>query len=364
MKMNMTLENRLLERGLPNLLGNASAETWPMRRKELLAVLSREVYGAAPEFGVELHSFVEAKDEAAHGGKATREWVRLSFITPGGMYSFPFQLLLPKTKDPAPAFVHIAFQQKAQGALRPAGLDEYMPVEEILDAGYAVANLYYEDVTSDTPERDGLARACPHGRADGWGKIGMWAFAASRVLDYLLARAEIDAARVAVSGWSRLGKTALWCGAQDERFSMVISTESGCGGAALHRGKAGESPRDITSRFGYWFCRNYAGHAQNGAEAPFDQHFLLACIAPRALFIGSAHEDEWADPVSEFLGAAAASPAYSLLGTKGLIAPDAHPRPGQAFLDGNIGYLLREGSHGMSREDWLSHMRFRQMRQA
>jgi hypothetical protein len=192
----------------------------------------------------------------------------------------------------------------------------------------------------------------------------MWAFAASRVLDYLLTRAEIDGARVAVSGWSRLGKTALWCGAQDERFSMAISTESGCGGAALHRGKAGESPRDIVGRFGYWFCPNYAVHAENAAEAPFDQHFLLACVAPRALFVGSARMDEWADPVSEFLGAAAASAAYTLLDAKGLVAPDGFPRPGRELLEGSIGYLLREGSHGMSRQDWLSHMRFRQLRHA
>jgi hypothetical protein len=123
---------------------------------------------------------VEAKDDAAYDGKAAREWIRLSSMTPRGMCSFPFQLLLPKTKDPAPAFVHIAFQQRAQSALRPAGLDEHMPAEEILDAGYAVANLFYEDATSDTPERDGLARAYPQGRAGSWGQIWMWAFAASR----------------------------------------------------------------------------------------------------------------------------------------------------------------------------------------
>lgn len=357
------IQEMLKERALPELLAGTTAETWPKRRKELLKLLSEHVYGVTPNFHTELYSFIEAREENAHGGMAVQEWIRLSFQTPHGMYSFPFQLLIPKKEGPLPAFVHIAFQQKEQRALCPTGLDEYMPVEEILDAGYAVANLFYENVTSDTPAMDGLARAYPRDKADSWGKIGMWAFAASRVLDYLLTRREIDGSRVAVGGWSRLGKTALWCGAQDERFSAVFSTESGCSGAALQRGKTGENIEKITGKFGYWFCPNYAGYGKREQEAPFDQHFLLACIAPRALFIGSAKEDEWADPISEFLSAQAASEAYRLLGCRGLVSPDARPEPEKMLLEGEIGYYMRLGCHGMSRKDWLAHMRFRQLHQ-
>ena len=362
------LQDYLKARSLPEIFTEKTAGNWPERRRELLEILSREIFGFTPQFQTELYSFVEAKDEDAFGGKAVREWVRLSFMTPGGMYSFPFQLLLPK-KDLAsgkiPAFVHIAFQQNEQRGLSPAGLDEYTPVEEILDRGYAVANLFYGDVTSDSPERDGLARAYPEEGNNSWGKIGMWAFAASRVLDYLLTREEIDGARVAVGGWSRLGKTALWCGAQDERFSLVISTESGCGGAALMRGKSGEKVRDITSRFSYWFSPAYLSWAGREQEAPFDQHFLLACVAPRALFIGSAKEDSWADPQSEFLGALAASPAYELCGEKGLVMcekqeEDVFPKMGEMLFEGRIGYMMRPGVHGMSRTDWLAHMSFRE----
>lgn len=359
----------LKERLLPDLLSGADGENWSLRRKELLKTLSEEVYGVTPEFDTELYSYVEVREEEAFGGKAVSEWIRLSFMTPNGMYSFPFQLLLPKIEGPLPAFVHIAFQRKEQISLQPAGLNEYMPVEEVLDRGYAVANLFYEDVTSDTPERDGLALAYPCDGGSAWGKLGMWAFAASRIMDYLLTRGEIDGTRVAVGGWSRLGKTALWCGAQDERFSLVISTESGCSGAALQRGKKGETVRDITSRFGYWFCPAYAGYGDKENEMVFDQHFLLACIAPRALFVGSAEEDLWADPESEFLGAVAASEAYHLLGESGIVmpggdpmaVPEAFPEPDQMLLEGRIGYMMRRGGHGMSRTDWLAHMMFREM---
>ena len=353
----------LKERALPELLAGATAETWPSRRKELLKILSEHVYGVTPDFHTELYSYIETRDENAYGGAAVQEWIRLSFQTPAGMYSFPFQLLLPKKEGPFPAFVHISFQQKEQRAIGTAGASEQIPAEEILEAGYAVANLFYEHVTSDTPAMDGLAWAYPMEGAAHWGKIGMWAFAASRVLDYLLTRREIDGSRVAVGGWSRLGKTALWCGAQDERFSAVFSTESGCSGAALQRGKVGENIRAITSRFGYWFCPRYAGYAPKEWEMPFDQHFLLACIAPRPLFIGSAVEDEWADPLSEFLGGAAASAAYRLLGCRGLVSPDARPEPEKMLLEGEVGYYMRLGCHGMSRKDWLAHMRFRQLHQ-
>lgn len=363
------IQKILKERELPDLLAGADAESWPMRRKEILNILSENVYGVTPVFDTEPYSFIEARDENAYGGTAIQEWVRLSFQTPGGMYSFPFQLLIPKKEEPVPAFVHLSFQQRELNPLGVASLREPMPGEEILSEGYAVANLFYESITSDRCVKDGLAMAYPGDGGNGWGKIGMWAFAASRVLDYLLSRKEIDNSRIAVGGWSRLGKTALWCGAQDERFSAVFSTESGCSGAALQRGKAGEQIEDIVGRFDYWFCPNYGKYRGREKEMPFDQHFLLACIAPRPLFIGSAKEDEWADPLSEFLGAAAASEAYRLLGGRGLEVPkqwtDAESgirlEPDRLLADGEIGYFMRRGTHGMSRMDWLAQLRFREI---
>lgn len=348
----------LKKRNLPELFPDGDRKEWSKRRRELIDLLEREVYGKTPEFSGKLYSFIESRSESGFGGTAIKEWIRLSFETPAGMYSFPFQLVVPKTGGKKPVFVHLAFQQKTLMPLVSDELNEYMPLEEVLDNGYIVANLFYENVTSDTPERNGLACAYPE-TAESWGKIGMWAFAASRIMDYLFTRPEVDSKRIAVTGWSRLGKTALWCGAQDGRFSAVISTESGCGGAAIQRGKEGERVSDITRRFPYWFGKKYQSFGGHESEAPFDQHFLLACVAPRVLLIGSAQEDQWADPKSEFLSAVAASEVYRKIGKKGLMFPEQYPQPGQKYLDGDVGYWIREGGHGAIRKDWIVQMEYR-----
>lgn len=370
------LEKYLKERDLPDVLEGAVGQEWEKRRRKMLELLSKYVYGYTPKFNTRLYSYVEAREETACNGLAICEWIRLSFQTPGGMYSFPFQLILPKKEGRYPTFLHIAFRGKEESSFGIHEVNEQIPVEELILSGYAVANLFYEDVTSDGPQKDGLARA--YGNTDltresekndlagtsendgksSWGKIGMWAFAASRVMDYLEMRDEIDSEKVAVSGWSRLGKTALWCGAQDERFALVISTESGCCGAALQRGKKGEKIQQITDRFPYWFCEKFGEFSQKEEELPLDQHFLLGCIAPRALFVGSAEEDSWADPESEFLGAAAASEVYEMLGVKGLETKGQLPQVGEKLFGGKIGYMMRPGCHGMSLLDWRAHMEF------
>ena len=174
-------------------------------------------------------------------------------------------------------------------------------------------------------------------------------------MDVLQTLPGLDPARMAVAGHSRLGKAALWCGAQDERFALVVSNESGCAGTALHRGKQGERIRNITDRFGYWFCDNFRQFAGREEEMPFDQHFLLACIAPRLLYHGSAVLDIWSDPHAEFQGCLAADPAYRLLGAPGFAGSvvEYPNRPMRlACHEGRIGYHLREGSHFFSRTDW------------
>ena len=279
--------------------------------------------------------------------------VEIAFDTPGGEFMFPVTMLVPKKPGRHPAFVQVAF--------RPDVPDKYLPAEEIIDNGFAVANFFYKDVTDDSAKADGIAALYPRDEKTGWGKIGMWAFAASRVMDYLETRADIDISRVCMSGHSRLGKTALWCAAQDERFAMVVSNDSGCSGASISRGKIGETIDAITDpeRFDYWFCGNYRAWAGREYEAPFDQHMLLALIAPRRLYVSSAVEDEWADPTGEFLGCAAADEAWKLLRCPGLIAPDALPQTDVPLHAGGIGYHVRTGGHFFSRTDWVWQMEYR-----
>ena len=326
-------------------------DVWRMRRRELIDMLSREEYGFTPAPPASVNANIVSTERIC-AGKGLLSRVELTFDTPGGPFAFPFNLVVPESVSPAPAFVALCF--------RPEIPDKYLPMEEILDHGFAVASLHYTDVTSDGPDPDGLAAMYPIDPSTGWGKLGMWAFAASRVMDYLETLDSIDHARVCVIGHSRLGKTALWCAAQDERFSMAVSNDSGCSGAAISRGKVGESIADITERFPYWFCGNYRHWAGREEEAPFDQHMLMALIAPRRLYVCSATEDEWADPASEYAGAKAASEVWTFLRCPGLVGPDALPEPETPLHTGGVAYHLRTGPHFQGRADWGYVMAYRE----
>ena len=338
---------------LPNLLTSAvcTPDDWRARRRELKEILSREEYGFTPAAPECVRAEVTATERVC-AGKAMQSSVKLSFDTPNGEFTFPFELVVPVSEKPVPAFVALNF--------RPEIPDKYLPLEEIVDHGFAVARIYYNDVTTDGPEIDGIAAMYPIDPATGWGKLGMWAFAASRVMDYLETLQSIDHSRVCVIGHSRLGKTALWCGAQDERFSMVVSNDSGCSGAAISRGKVGESIEAIVNRFPYWFCGNYRSWAGKEFEADFDQHMLLALVAPRRLYVCSATEDEWADPASEYAGAKAAGEVWSFLRMSGLVGPEELPEADVPLHDGCVAYHLRTGPHFQGRADWLHVMAYRE----
>ena len=351
------LKEKLAARGIPALMTMndgtpvKTPDGWRARRRELIDLLSREEYGYTPAAPEKVTGEILERADA-FANKAVQQTVSVSFETPKGLFSFPFTLIAPKAVQKAPVFVVIAF--------RPEVPDQYLPAEEIIDHGFAVATFFYKDVSDDSGVFDKLAELYPRDEKTGWGKIGMWAFAASRVLDYLETREDIDAARACVAGHSRLGKTALWCGAQDERFSMVVSNDSGCSGAAVSRDKVGETVGRIATVFPYWFCGNFQAWKEREHEMPFDQHMLLALVAPRRLYVCSAEEDTWADPESEFLGCFAASEAWTALRVPGLIAPDAMPEVGAPLTEGGVCYHLRAGSHFFSRTDWLNHMACRE----
>lgn len=321
-------------------------------REQMLKILQAEVYGALPQ-KPETLIFEDEGKVIPHfcAGKAVCRRITAKGLLEGKEFSFPFYATLPTDGKRHPFFIHINF--------RPDVPDRYMPSEELIDEGFAVLSFCYEDVTKDDGDfTDGLAGVLfEDGKRGGKdpGKIALWAWAAQRVMDYAEERADVlDLSCATVCGHSRLGKTALLAGATDERIAFVYSNNSGCSGAAITRGKQGEQVRDICKRFPYWFCENYQKYIDQEEKMPFDQHFLVASVAPRKVLIGSASEDLWADPSAEELCCLAASPAFE----KGFIYEERERKVGDAFLKGDIGYHLREGEHYFSRADWHQLIQF------
>lgn len=331
----------------------APFEDREMCRRQIIDLLCREEYGflPPPPDRMQAETLLECGDFCA--GKAFIRSVRLTVWANGRSASFPFSLTAPWSGSPLPAVVFLNFRSSVP--------DEYLPIEEICDHGTAVASVCYTDVSSDDGNfTDGIAALfAEEGRraADAPGKLMIWAWAAMRVLDYLLTCPELDSSRIAVGGHSRLGKTALLAGGLDERFYAVWSNDSGCSGAALSRNKTGERIADITRNFPYWFCPRYASWAEKEEQAPFDQHWLLMLTAPRPLYVASAQLDDWADPAAEFRGCACASAAWERLGFPGLGAEEMPP-VNSPLRKGRIGYHIRSGTHAVSRYDWTEFLAF------
>lgn len=321
-------------------------------REEMLEIIQNEEYGRIIP-SPENVNFIVSEELVPRfcANKATLHKIIAECVINGKEFSFPFYAAVPVEKKKHPFFVHINF--------RDENPDRYQPTEEIIDNGFAVLTVCYKDVTSDDEDfTNGLAGVLfSDGKRNETdpGKIAMWAWAASRVLDYAERNEEwFDIEKSVVCGHSRLGKTALFAGASDERFKFSYSNDSGCAGAAIARGNKGEDIEAICDRFPFWFCENYKKYMKNENAMPFDQHYLVASIAPRYVLIGSAKEDAWADPVSEQLCCEASSPAFN----KPFECNNRFASVGDEFFSGDIGYHMRKGTHYFSREDWQKLIKF------
>ncbi len=341
--------NEAIKRAIPDFFvsGNkkiTTLEEWSEKREELKELFLKTEYGKRPPM---LTPEITTEEQGVNfANKASWESVFFKFKNEKGEHTVRTELILPKSEAPVPVFLYISFS--------PDVPNKYLPMEEILDNGFGVFTFYYENVTTDNGDfENGLCALFDRENED-FGKITIWSYMASICMDYLCTRHEVDTKNVAVVGHSRLGKTALLTSALDERFVLTCSNESGCCGVAVSRGKTdkNESIRDIIRVFPFWFVRDFAKYVDNEDQLPFDQHMLLALVAPRYAMVGGAIEDVWADNEGQLLSCQLASYAWSLYGKKGFVEGknDEH-------LDGEACFHLRGGSHFMSRYDWNVYMR-------
>lgn len=360
---------------------------WGKKRKpEILHLLSEQEYGITPTTKLAVSYQLLSNNPKALGGIATTRQVRMRFSGNGMTHDAYLLLVIPnKTKGKLPVFVGLNFmgnhstmkntdilyspwfgliEKKDDPAWKRACQANRWPFEMIVKRGYAVATMYYGDIYPDEPGfRDkSIIPLFPNYHSENelhptdWQALGAWAWSNSRILDYLLKQKWVDKKRVAVIGHSRQGKAALWAGAQDPRFGLVISNESGCGGAALSKRTYGETINRITKTFPYWFCQNFKRYSKHEETMPFDQHELIALIAPRPVYVGSAQGDQWADPHGEYLSAYHAGAVYKLYGLKSFENTQMPALNEARQMD--IAYHVRQGKHDVTDFDWKNYLDF------
>jgi hypothetical protein len=367
------------------------AGEWPDRRREILALFADHVYGRTPDAAAwpVMRTEIISREAALFDLPAVRLQARLSFGEGEEAPSIHLLVYLPTHRPgPVPLFLGLNFagnqsihpdpgifiSKSWMRANAADGVEEHRateasrgvrahrwPIEAILARGYGLATLYCGDLAPDAfdhPQTQSFKSrfSAPDEPDTEWGSLGIWAWSLSRSLDFLASLPEVDAARIAALGHSRLGKAALWAAAQDERFAMAISNNSGCLGAALSRRQFGETVARISSTFPHWFSRRLQTYAEREAAMPVDQHMLLALVAPRPLYVASATEDLWADPQGERLAAWHASAVYRLLGRDGLPS-DAAPAIEEP-VGATVRYHLRRGKHDLTRYDWDRYLDF------
>jgi hypothetical protein len=337
-------------------------EWMKVRRSELLELFRTNVYGRIPSTPYKMDFKVINEDKNAISGTATLKQVDITIRAAEKSLVIHLTTFVPNNvRSAVPLFLLIC--NRGFDNIDPTRKvkSEFWPVEEVIARGYGIAAFYNGDVDPDVFDnfKDGIHSLLDKSPRsdDAWGTLAAWAWGASRCLDYLATDRRIAKDKVAVVGHSRGGKTALWAGAEDQRFAMVVANESGAGGAAIARRRFGETVSRINTSFPHWFCTNYRKYNNNESAMPVDMHELIGLIAPRAVYIDAASEDLWGDPKGCYLALYNSLPVFRLLGIKSEL-PEAVPPLDKQVISGKVAFHIRPGEHNLKLQDWNYFMDF------
>lgn len=366
----------------------SDAESWmKSRRPELLKAVAALQYGKTPPPPNSISFEVFENEGDAFQGKAIRKQVTVYLTENSKDHPMDLLIYLPKdSKGPVPIFFTISFSANNQSVNDPAvkigevwnregqkvkadqpGRFQATNVEQFIDAGYGFATVYYGDIDPDFKDgfeygirKEFLKPGETQPQMDEWGTISAWSWGLSRAMDYFEKDKQIDAARIALMGVSRLGKTVLWTGIRDPRYKMIIASCSGEGGAALARRDYGENIKHMSdpSRYAYQFAPNYHAYSTHLDDSPFDAHSLIAMIAPRPILLQTGNTDYWSDPKGEFLAAQEASKVYQLFGENGPQNKEMPAAGDTSLLENKLGYYMHEGGHGTVPSDYPVFIQF------
>ena len=353
---------------LPDLLTSSNGnkiqdqKDWiKIRRPELLELFTSQVFGRVPQTLYQKKINVVKVDPKAMNGLATLKLIDIDISSNTKTLTIHMGLFTPnKAIQPVPAFLLICNRVPDNIDFTREKKSEFWPAEEVITRGYAIAAFYNADVDPDVDDQfqDGIHGLLDKGRtAESWGTIAAWAWGASRCIDYLVMDKAVSSDKIAIVGHSRGAKTALWAGATDKRIAMVVCNEAGCGGSSLSHRKYGETIERINKSFPHWFCTNFRAYNNKEDSMPFDNHMLLALIAPRPLYVASADKDLWGDPRGQYLALYHSIPAYNLLGVPSVM-PENMPPMNTPVISGNVAYHVRDGEHNLLLKDWNFFMDF------
>ncbi len=368
-------EDRVGQLNLPSLLKPTSQPPieqpadWTTRERPRLLKLFRDiVFGHEPPAPPNQVSSVNRIDDQAFGGTAHYEHIAISFDVGQARFEFPVYLFIPKNATgPVPVFLLLNHRSPENTDPSRQIQSEFWPAEYVVGRGYAIAAINTAlDIDPDQPNQSTGLRAFyrTHDPTNHytWGTLAAWGWAASRACDYFETHPQIDSTRIAIVGHSRSGKTALWAAARDERFALACVNNSGEGGASLSRRNFGEQLKHLTANYPHWFVPKYAEYGDDPSTLPFDQHQLIALIAPRGYHAGEGERDLHADPRGSWLALQQAAPAWKLLPTPTRQPPflpdfpEEMPHLNQLFSAGLLAYHIRTGGHALTTYDWKLYL--------